>query len=288
MGIVFAGIAPHGFPLIPRLSDDADGAMRTRTALFELGRRFTGTAPDTVVIAGPHGVRVDGFVALAGTGRAAGTLTWGGRTVETTIPIDQALTDAIAARARQQAIPIAVTGFAGNRRDTSVLPLDWGALVPLWFLGHDRDIPGSGDILAAPPAFDDGPPVVLVSPSRSLPRSVLVDFGRAVASAAAASGRRIAFIASCDWAHTHLDSGPYGFHPLAADIDALVVDLVERNALGELATIGDEVASDVAMDGLWQALILHGVLECAPMPVTVLSYEAPTYYGMLVASWSAS
>ncbi len=62
-----------------------------------------------------------------------------------------------------------------------MLPLDWGILTPLWFLGHGRNMPGHGDVLADPPAADIGPPAVIVTPSRSLPRETLVDFGRAVA-----------------------------------------------------------------------------------------------------------
>lgn len=288
MGIVFGAIAPHGFPLIPELSDQAEGAMRTRAALNELGRQFEESGAEVVVIAGPHGVRVDGFVALAATGRAAGRLVWEGRSVEMNVPIDIPLTDEIVARARNAGIPVATTGFAGNRRDQSVLPLDWGMLVPLWFLGHNRNAPGSGDVLARTPGVDDGPTVVLVSPSRFLPRQSLVEFGWAVADAAGADGRRVGFVASCDWAHAHKESGPYGYHPLAESVDRRVVEMVERNALDELMQISDEDASAAAIDGLWQALMLQGVLERVPMEGELLSYEAPTYYGMLVASWSVA
>lgn len=287
MGIVFAGIAPHGFSLIPELGDDDDGALKTRSALYELGRQFDAAEPEVIVIASPHGVRVDGAIALGGAGRAAGTLGWGGRHVEMNIPIDLELTDAIASNALARQIPIAIVGFGGNRRDQSVLPLDWGTLVPLWFLGHDRNIPGSGRVISGTPDGEDGLPVVLVSPSRSLSRSTHIEVGHAIADTANASGRRVAVIASCDWAHTHSATGPYGYHPLAAETDALIVDLVARNALGELAKITDETAQAVAMDGLWQALVLSGVVQSAPMPVTVLGYEVADYFGMLVACWSA-
>jgi aromatic ring-opening dioxygenase LigB subunit len=287
MGIVFAAVAPHGFPVIPELSDDAEGALETRAALQELGRRCAVAGTDVIVIAGPHGVRVDGFVALANTGRAAGTLTWQDRSVEMNVPIDMALTNAIAFKARAADIPIAMTGFAGNRRDQAVLPLDWGMLTPLWFLGHDGNEPGSGNVLAPAPDEETGPPVVLVSPSRALPRETLIAFGRAVADAAAADGRKVAFIASCDWAHTHREDGPYGFHASAAEVDGLVVNAIERNALNELSAITDRQAAAAAIDGLWQTLMLQGVLERVPMDGELLSYEAPSYYGMLVASWSA-
>ena len=285
MPLAFAGIAPHGFPVIPALSEDAEGALATRAAMEEMGRRAAEAGVEAVVIAGPHGVRVEGMVCLADTARAAGTLGWQGYEVELNVPLDGALTDAIAAEARAREIPVAMAGYAGNRRDQSVMPMDWGVLTPLWFLGHGRNMPGHGHVLADPPTEDIGPPAVIVTPSRSLPREALVDFGRAVAAAAAANGRRIAFVASCDWGHTHAASGPYGFHEEAVKVDAETVAAVQANDLMRLIDLDEERARDAAIDGLWQALILAGVLEMAPMPVDFLGYEAPTYYGMLVAVW---
>ena len=48
----------------------------------------------------------------------------------------------------------------------------------------------------------------------------------------------------------------------------------------------EDLARNAALDGLWQALMLAGVLERVPMHGELLSYEAPTYYGMLVASFT--
>jgi aromatic ring-opening dioxygenase LigB subunit len=231
-------------------------------------------------------VRVDGAICLADTARAAGTLAWQGRHVELNVPVDGPLTDAIAVTARARGIPIAMVGYAGHRRDKSVLPLDWGILTPLWFLGHTQNMPGHGDVIADPPAADIGPPAVIVAPSRSVSRATLVDFGRAVVEAAANDPRRIAFIASCDWGHAHRADGPYGFHPESAAVDAEVVAAVGANDLPRLIDLDEGRAQNAAIDGLWQALMLSGVLDVTPMHVELLSYEAPTYYGMLVAVWS--
>jgi aromatic ring-opening dioxygenase LigB subunit len=286
MPLVFAAIAPHGFPLIPDLSDDAGGALVTRAAMEELGQRAATAGVEALVIAGPHGIRVDGAICLADTARAAGTLAWQGRQVELNVPVDGPLTDAIAARARERGIPIALAGYGGNRRDQSVLPLDWGMLTPLWFLGHSQNMRGHGDVLADPPAKDIGPPVVMVTPSRTLPREILVDFGRVVAEVSGVEPRRIGFIASCDWGHAHAATGPYGFHPESAAVDAEVVAAVRANDLMRLIDLDEGRARDAAIDGLWQALMLGGALDVTPMAVELLSYEAPTYYGMLVAVWS--
>src|SRR3954469_25872386 len=117
MPLVFAAIAPHGFPLIPDLSDDAGGALVTRAGMEELGQRAVGAGVEALVIAGPHGVRVEETICLADTARAAGTLAWQGRQVELNVPVDGPLTDAIAAKAREWRIPVALAGYGGNRRD---------------------------------------------------------------------------------------------------------------------------------------------------------------------------
>jgi aromatic ring-opening dioxygenase LigB subunit len=285
MSLVFAAIAPHGFPIIPDLSDDAEGALNTRAAMEELGRRAAAAGVEAIVIAGPHGVRVDGAVCLADTARAAGTLAWQGREVELSVPVDGPLTDAIAAAARARGIPIALAGYAGNKRYQSVLPMDWGILTPLWFLGHGRNMTGHGNVLADPPSEDIGPPAVIVTPSRSLPRATLVDFGRAVAEATTADPRRVAFVASCDWGHTHTASGPYGFHPEAAKVDAEIVAGVEANDLMRLLDLDENRARDAAIGGLWQTLMLAGAMQEIPMRGELFSYEAPSYYGMIVAAW---
>lgn len=131
MAIVFGAIAPHGFTIIPEMSEDAEGVLKTRAAMEELQRRIARAAPEVVAIAGPHGFRVEGAVCLADVGRGAGTLAWKGCQVEMNVPIDGVLTDAIARTAQARGVPIARGGYAGNRRDQAVMPIDWGVITPL-------------------------------------------------------------------------------------------------------------------------------------------------------------
>ncbi len=56
--------------------------------------------------------------------------------------------------------------------------------------------------------------------------------------------------------------------------------------LAAIGALTDDQAATAAIDGLWQTLMLQGVLERVPLNAELLSYEAPTYYGMLVASFS--
>lgn len=287
MAIVFACVAPHGWPTIPDLSEDAAGALSTRGWLEELGRRCAAAAPDAIVIATPHGVRVEGAVGLAAVARGAGILHWQDRTVEMNIPVDRALTLSVAEAARDRHVPVALTGFGGNVPSEAVAPLDWGTMVPLWFLGHGRNLVGLGHVLADDPADDIGPPVVILTPARDLPRESLIEFGVAVAEAANAEGRRVAFVASCDWAHTH-PGGRYGEDHAAADVDAAVVAALQASDPGRLIDLDPTAVEAAAIDGLWQTLVLAGVLKHTPMRAEVLGYEMPPSYatGMIVAAFA--
>ena len=163
-GIVFGAVLPHGWTLIPELDPAVAGVRGVYDAMREVARRCAAARPDVIVIATPHGVRVDDAICLAGAGRAAGTLHGDGpspgrmdaasRMVEMNIPVDLSLTEAIAETARAAGVPIAVAGFAGNRASESAIPLDWGVAVPAWFLGHGRNLVGMGNVLSEKPAED--------------------------------------------------------------------------------------------------------------------------------------
>lgn len=287
MPLVIGAVAPHGFPIIPEISDDAEGALATRESMLEMGRRFKEAGVETVFITGPHGIRVNNFISLADCAMGAGTLNYKGRTVEMVVPFDLELSDAIYEAATERGVPVAGVGYAGSNRDQSILPMDWGVMIPLWFAGHDRNMRGLGNPLAA--IFDlnkedlRGPEAVIAQPSRRLPREANVEFGRVVAGVAEASDKRVGFIASCDWAHRHDPDGPNGFHPDAPKMDAEVSQAIKDNDILRLIDLDDEYINNSAIDGLWQLLMLAGAQQVVPLKPEFLSYEAPTYYGMIVA-----
>jgi aromatic ring-opening dioxygenase LigB subunit len=60
---------------------------------------------------------------------------------------------------------------------------------------------------------------------------------------------------------------------------------VERNALGELLAFDPKFVADAKADSFWQMLMLHGAIGDS-WQAEFLSYEAPTYFGMLCASFT--
>ena len=101
-------------------------------------------------------------------------------------------------------------------------------------------------------------------------------------------GRRIGLVASADWGHAHTADGPYGFAPESAEFDAMVVAAIQEGSLDRLLTVDLDFAEQAKVDGLWQAVMLAGALHHTPLQGELLSYEAPSYFGMLVAAYQHS
>ncbi len=205
-GIVFAAIAPHGGIAIAEACDPGDEqlAIATRRGLEELGRGYGAARPDSVVVATPHNVHIPGAFGVVVSGRVAGRLAGAPPSIALDVPCDTELAWRILGELGAAGVPSVAVSFGGNDPSTAVAPMDWGILIPLWFMGGRQE-----------PAI----PIVVVTPARDLSAEVHVHLGEAVARAAASSRRRVAFIASADHGHAHDADGPYGFDEGAKEYD---------------------------------------------------------------------
>jgi aromatic ring-opening dioxygenase LigB subunit len=269
MSLVFAAIAPHGTLAVPDAPAAAvEGSEATQRAMQQLGRRFEAARPETTIVLTPHNVHVDGHFAVVLAGAMRGTLAeWDAPSVVLDVPIDLELATQLVVALHDADIPVVGVSFGGNDPATATAPLDWGALIPLWVMGGRSD-----------PQV----PAVVGSPARDRPFEEHVRAGEVLARAAEASPKRIALIASADHGHAHDADGPYGYDPAAKEYDARVVELVRANTLGDLLQLDGEFVERAKADSFWQMLMLHGALGDG-WRGELLSYEAPTYFGMLCA-----
>ena len=273
-GIVFAAIAPHGGIAIAEACEPGEEkvALATRRGLEQLGRRYEAARPESVVVATPHNVHIPGSLGVVVAARVAGRLSGAPPSIALDVPSDTDLAWRILGELGAAGVPSVGISFGGNEPATAVAPMDWGVLIPLWFMGGRKDAPI---------------PTVVVTPARELSAEAHVHFGEAIARAAAASGRRVAFIASADHGHAHQLDGPYGFDEGAKEYDELVCDIVRRDALKELLHVDPELVERAKADSWWQMLILQGVVD-GELRGRLISYEAPTYFGMLTAAYEAT
>jgi aromatic ring-opening dioxygenase LigB subunit len=165
--------------------------------------------------------------------------------------VDRDLALQIVEAIRRAGLPVVGVSYGGNDPAEAELPLDWGTEVPLRYVS--------------------APKIVVVAPARDRPLEEHVRLGEVLGDF------DVALIASADHGHAHDASGPYGFDPAAAEYDRLFQELLPS---GDFRPLAGLVAAAKA-DSLWQLLVLQGAI--GDRRLELLTYAAPTYYGMAVA-----
>jgi aromatic ring-opening dioxygenase LigB subunit len=273
MPLVFACIAPHGSIAIPEAKpkDRPKLASATTAGMQELGRRFTAAEPDVSIVLTPHNIHVEGAIAVIDAAAIRGDLLQWGSPISLRIPVDRELALSVREAIREAGIPVVAVSYGANDPTTAVFPMDWAVLIPAHFMGGRSE-----------PQV----PVAVIAPARDLADDVHVRAGEAIGRAAAASRKRVALIASCDHGHGHDAKGPYGFTPRSKEFDEAVVRLIRENGGLGFPRLGSAFAREAKADSYWQMLMLEGALGHEAWKGELLSYEAPTYFGMLCAAYT--
>jgi aromatic ring-opening dioxygenase LigB subunit len=237
--------------------------------------------PDTLVIASPHNLRLWKHISIMfsenSTGKLRSDSLRNQREISLSVKCDTKFARELYGRAKDARLPVIGANYGTFEGSTSDLPMDWGTMIPLWFIlagvKHRNQI--------------DNPRIVIVSPSREIPLRQNVAFGREIARLAANDkSRKIAFVASADQAHAHSKNSQYGFHPAAKKFDELVLKSIEENDLSPILTLDPRFIEDAKPDSVWQLAILHGILEECNLKSKLYSYQVPTYFGMICAGYS--
>jgi aromatic ring-opening dioxygenase LigB subunit len=241
--------------------------------MLRIAKEIRETKPDTIVIATPHNLRLWGKIGVVtsenSSGRLQGSVT-NKRSVYLKVRCDQEFAKELVNRAASRRLPVVGANYGGSEGASSDLPMDWGTMIPLWFVMKPRK---------------KRPKVVIVTPSREIPLFQNREFGRVIAELAEKKTKRYVFIASADQAHAHKKSGPYGFNSAAAEYDRFVVDAIEKNRIQSVMNLKAKFVENAKPDSLWQITMLAGVLGKVRMRAELFSYQVPTYYGMICAGF---
>lgn len=263
MPLIYACIAPHAGDLI----DEADKITLTRKSMNAMGAKLEALDPEVIVIINPHGFRVSNAMNLAITDKA--TTDWSPE-LKMDFDIDQHLSSTIADKAEGMSVPVVRYIYGASGGDACFVPLDWGAVVPLYFMGH---------------TFANKPKIVHITPMKNLPYQLHHDFGRVVGQVIKESDKRIALIASADQGHAHDADGPYGYNSASKQYDTWMQDIIRNGNLDEVLNADPVLVENGKPDSLWPTLVLAGVLKENPMKARLLSYEVNVYFGILCAEF---
>jgi len=275
MPLSYACITPHGDEIIPELATGGTprGFLTTRTGMIRIAKEVKRAKPDTVVIATPHNLRLWRKIGIVLSENSSGTLQGSrGRkpSVHLKVKCDQQFARKLLDRTAKRGLPVVGANYGSFEGPLSDLPMDWGTLVPLWFLARGRL---------------NRPQVVIVTPSREIPLLQNYEFGQMIAALAENGSKRCVFVASADQAHAHKKSGPYGFSRAAAEYDRFVVDAIRKNRIRSIMNLPGKFVDAAKPDSLWQMTMLAGVLSKVRMDAELFSYEVPTYFGMICAGF---
>ncbi len=271
MPLVYACIAPHGSEAVPALAGKNLGLFTpTRIGMRALASDMKKARPDTIILASPHNLRLNRHIGVVTSEYSSGRLAEKGGEIRLRARCDVELADRLVEEGERSGLPVVGANYGTQGGRLSDLAMDWGTLVPLWFLMKGTRLKSR---------------LVIVTPSREVRLEQNIAFGKVVAKVASGTKERVAFVASSDQAHAHKKNGPYGFDERAAEYDRLVVEAVRRDRLGEIMNLDSDFVDGAKPDSLWQMAMLVGALSVVPMKGELLSYQVPTYFGMLCASY---
>src|SRR5207245_363041 len=131
--------------------------------------------------------------------------------------IDVEVGKIVVKQAQKAGVPVVGANYGTAAGSSSDMQMDWGTLVPLWFVLKEQRLKSR---------------ILIVAPSREIPLRMNFDFGRLLGRLMSRDRKRkFAFIASADQAHAHSRSGPYGFNRAAAEYDDFVLNAIRDNNL---------------------------------------------------------
>jgi len=273
MPIEYACILPHGSDIIPQLAVRKTEHLfeKTRESARKIAREIREVRPDLIIVASPHNLRLQNKIAIITAQNSTGQLSGpGGRKVKLSLKCDRESAQDILEEATRKHLPVVGATYGTAEGPGSDMPMDWGVFVPMWFVAKEERVKAR---------------IVIVTPSREIPLSQNFAFGITIANMAEKGRKRIAFIASADQAHAHKKSGPYGYHRSAARYDEFVSQAIRKNRIESISRLSKRLVEDAKPDSLWQMAILAGITRVVKMRGNLLSYEVPTYYGMICASF---
>ena len=268
-GVVLCALAPHPPLLIPEIGSrhDLDAVKNTTEAMKKLAATVRDADPEVVVVISPHSPLFEDAVAIRTVNPLEGdfSMFMAGQ-VRLSFENDLALASEIARRGEMEDVAVILLGDRERRAYRLENRLDHGVLVPMHFVAEAG--------VKAP---------LVVMGMALLPREKLYAFGRAIAKAVEALGRRAVVIASGDMSHRLSAEAPAGYDPRGAEFDARIVKLMRAGDVEGIISLDNVLVERAGECGYRSLLMALGTLDGRRFEPEVLSYEGPFGVGYAVA-----
>ncbi len=251
-------VAPHGDEIINPTTEDM---KKLNYAMQRASKSLKGA--DIFIVISPHNIRIDTQIGIILTENLRGSLKVGNKRIRRTYHCDRDLSGKIYRFAKSINLPVVGVNFGALEGPLSCMPLDWGSLIPLYFLPKK--------------------PSVLITPARAVSREKLIKFGEVLGEVLESDSRKISLVVSADHAHTHSRDGPYGYSTYAKCYDEIVLKSLKEGNLSPLLEISDAMLEDAKPDSYWQLLMLHGLMKKVKLQMKFVEYAVASYFGMAVA-----
>jgi aromatic ring-opening dioxygenase LigB subunit len=145
--------------------------------------------------------------------------------------------------------------------------INWGSLVPLFFLNH----------------FSSRT-INILSIDRKMEEGLIKNIGMIIFNLLNLLEENIAIVFSCDLSHAHSKTNPrFPYNSNSVIYDKHVFDILNSNSVQDYNKINIELVKQANTDAHAQLTMLAGVCENLEYLSKVLSYEVPTYFGMLTS-----
>lgn len=262
-------LMPHPPIIIPRIGRGEEKRVQsTIDALYTCSKEIKDKAPDTIVLITPHGpVFQDAVVVMMDDTLKGDMMRFGGYDIKLAFENNMELGRKILELARNRDVSCMGMDSKVAKSYGVSTALDWGALVPLYFVTNEYAQFKLVHITISFLQFEE-----------------LYRFGTAIGEAVSHHGEDVVIIASGDLSHKLTEDGPYGFHPAGPKLDRAIIDHLGRGDVKGLMNLDTNLIEEGGECGLRSIIMGLGALDGKELKPRILSYEGPFGVGYGVAS----
>ncbi|MCW6169236.1 MAG: hypothetical protein LVQ96_07100 [Thermoplasmatales archaeon] len=249
-------ITPHGDELIT-LPNKQSKILATRLATLSKADNA-----EILAIISPHGLRLGRNISVLLTDYFWGYLKLGNKIIRRKYRNEKDLSLKII-RNNKLAEEASFITSSGPK---SVFPLDFGSLIPLYFFNKKK--------------------LVVMGQPRIWNLDDLETFGRNLFHDVDSYNKKVSVLFSADQAHTHSQSGPYGYSGDSKRYEDIMERCVRSNNFQTLRDVSKEIVDGAKPDSFWNMIILKGFLEEGNIRMHYDYHYVENYFGMLLAHGS--